>query len=311
MLANKIATTVLILFVFQFTNGQQRARTIEKEAWKFVIDGLSSPSDEYRKADSTGRVARVYTHYSKILIDSSRVVGGVDARDLLIAARKNLDTALIYEKDLRTANVLAGNICIMLDSDYIRAATYYNRNLAKNPHYFDSHFNLGIVSEHFKKYDEAIGYYLKAYSDDSSNAAAGAIGECYNYEDSLDQALYWLRIAIRINNANDDAYYTMGLIYGKKKGNLPEAINYIKNALLFNPYKKIYYEDLGVAYGMNGEYQNSVDVTLRGIMYFPDYAPLFQALHLSYKNLHKTKKAQAAFNKAKELDPEKYGSTEY
>jgi tetratricopeptide (TPR) repeat protein len=75
-----------------------------------------------------------------------------------------------------------------------------------------------------------------------------------------------------------------------------------------NPKEVLYHEDLGVAYGMKGDFNGAIQAGLEGIKIDPKYAPFYFNVGVSYRQLGDQAKATEYFQKAAQLDPAKYGS---
>jgi tetratricopeptide (TPR) repeat protein len=80
----------------------------------------------------------------------------------------------------------------------------------------------------------------------------------------------------------------MALLHSGKES---EGLRHFKKAIIFAPDEPIFWENLGGAYGIIGEYQSSLDVLEKGMKKFPDSVSIRTSLAKTYINLKEYEKA--------------------
>lgn len=260
-------------------------------------------------ASPAQKTARNYAALARTLIDSFDEGTNANQLELLRGAKHLLTDALRYDSTMRVANLLMGNVYVKLDTNYESAAYYYTKILAQTPLYYDANYNMGVINMLKENYAPATTWFFAALKSDTAKTAPySALGNCYFELDSGDKALYYYTRATEKDPLDDYAVYRLGIVYARKKNNLNKGEELIKKALTMNPNKALYYEDLSVAYGIDGKYQQCKTLLIKAIKQFPDYAPFYYNLYLTYKNLKDLKTANSYLQKAQQIAPGKYQS---
>jgi Flp pilus assembly protein TadD len=96
-------------------------------------------------------------------------------------------------------------------------------------------------------------------------------------------------------------FYMIGTGFGKVGNNLKKAIEFLNIAVELNPKKELYYEDLGVAYGMDGQYDMAIATSKKLIQLNANYAPAYNNLAISYGHKGDNKLADKYSKKYDEL----------
>ena len=86
--------------------------------------------------------------------------------------------------------------------------------------------------------------------------------------------------------------YKIGTTYGKVMNDLDNATAWLTKAIEKAPTEPLYYEDLGVAYGMKGDISKAIATFKKGIEINPTYAAFYRNLAASYYQLGETEEAQ-------------------
>ena len=97
-----------------------------------------------------------------------------------------------------------------------------------------------------------------------------------------DSSLYQYQKILEKNPTDADAYYKLGTLYGKQRNDLNKAIEYITKAIEYNPNVEVYYEDLGVAYGLKNMNDDVIRVSEQGLRKFPNYLPVLKNMAVAY-----------------------------
>jgi protein O-mannosyl-transferase len=74
-------------------------------------------------------------------------------------------------------------------------------------------------------------------------------------------------------------------------GDRHEALKQFQDAVLFAPYEPMFWANLGVAYAITGDYQNSIDALIKGLEISPDNIQLRANLAMTYIRLNEYQKA--------------------
>ena len=154
--------------------------------------------------------------------------------------------------------------------------------------YYDAYFNLGIVYNESNQALKAKQNLLKAYdAKPEAMEVRFLLAQSYaklNMSDSVD---YWLAKGLELKKKDAADYYLIGTAYGKVGHNLAKAIEFLNQAIELNPKAELYYEDLGVAYGLNQQFDLAIATSQKLIAVNPKYAPAYMNLSISYRNLGK------------------------
>ncbi len=151
--------------------------------------------------------------------------------------------------------------------------------------YYDANFNLGIVYNESNQAMKAKINLLKAYEiKPESMEVRFLLAQSYAKLNMPDSAEYWLNRGLELKKKDAADYYLIGTGFGKVGGNLPKAIEYLNKAIELNPKAELYYEDLGVAYGLNNQFDEAIATSKKLIELNPKYAPAYKNLSISYGN---------------------------
>lgn len=151
--------------------------------------------------------------------------------------------------------------------------------------YYDASFNLGIVYNESNQPLLAKNNLLKAYDAKPEQVECRyLLAQVYaklNQPDSVD---YWLKKGNELRPLLAGDYYQIGTGFGKVAGNLPMAIVYLNKAIELEPKIELYYEDLGVAYGLSGQFDLAIATAQKLIAINPKYPAAYMNLSVSYRN---------------------------
>lgn len=187
---------------------------------------------------------------------------------------KYLDRALKIYPQNTNALLLLGNAYYDMNKDYDKMLDAYGRLLDRVPDHDQLRLNLSIMSE----------------SED--NIA------------NVDKLIAFYEQKILPLNVNKDLDFdALGVMYGKKKNDLDKSIFYFEKALVANPKNIGSMQDLGIAYGMKGNFQKAIELNQEALKIEPNNAKAYLNIAISYQNMGDKQKADLNFQKAFTLDP--------
>lgn len=158
------------------------------------------------------------------------------------------------------------------------AAISLQRAVELYPGYKDAFFLLGTCNIYLKKYPEAVKYLEGAYSLNASDS----------------NTVKNLTVAYRL----------LGQEEGEKRGNLANAFTYLKKALTFDPNDYATLRLLGVASNVAQDFPGAVGYFEKATNQRPQNADSWFELGMAYQFVQDNAKAQQAFAKAQQLDPD-------
>jgi tetratricopeptide (TPR) repeat protein len=115
--------------------------------------------------------------------------------------------------------------------------------------------------------------------------------------EDYEEALTYFKRAVKKNPKYDEAYFRMGLCYGRLN-RLQEATECFKRVVELKPNIAAAYFNLGSAYGKLGRYQEAIEAFKEGIRIEPNNAQAFNNLGLTYGRLGRRHEATEAFKEA-------------
>ncbi|MCW5908505.1 MAG: tetratricopeptide repeat protein [Chitinophagales bacterium] len=168
--------------------------------------------------------------------------------------------------------------------------------------YYDAYFNLGVVYNDANNGAKAKDNLLKALEMKPEQMEIRyLLAQAYAKINQPDSTAYWLQRGNELKKIEAHDYYQVGTSFGKVGGNLPVAIEYLKKAVELNPKVELYWEDLGVAYGLNGRFDEAIAASEKLIELNPKYPAAYMNLSVSYRNKGNTKLADEYLKKYQEV----------
>lgn len=135
------------------------------------------------------------------------------------------------------------------------------------------------------------------------------LGNCYNYLKEYEASIQAYQNALRIDADYTDAkenlgitYREAGKYYGETEKNLSKALEYLNKAYEMRPTEFETVRLLGVAYGANGNFQESERYFLKALEINDQHADTWFDLGLTYLYAGLNAKADPCIAKAKALD---------
>ncbi len=153
------------------------------------------------------------------------------------------------------------------------ASIEFQKALSLNPQDKYSFNALGLISQRFGKYGEAISYFKQALSiDPNYSDALNNLGVTHMEMGKWDEAIDYFRMALKnpLYTTPDKAFSNMGYaLY--KKGDYPEAADALKKAVIRNPYSPQALYVLGLVQAKLGEDSQAIESLKRAVAISPEY----------------------------------------
>ncbi len=180
---------------------------------------------------------------------------------------------------------------------------YFQKSISIHPKYVNAMLLLANAwFEYNRSVDSTLHYYLriaelKPNMYDVYRNLPVVIGSLKDPNKELD---YYFKF-LKINPDRADINHEIGLIYGKRKNDLDNAIEYLERASELEPGNIDIINDLGLAYGLSNQYTNALNTFLAALQFKPNDKQLHINIGLSYQNLGNEEKAKQYFAKAERL----------
>ncbi len=161
---------------------------------------------------------------------------------------------------------------------------YENASAYRVGGYYDADFNLGIVYNENNQPAKAKESLLRAFAVKPEQVECRyLLAQVYAKLNQPDSVEYWLHKGEELRAVSAADYYQVGTGFGKVAHNFDKAIEYLNKAVATNPKVELYYEDLGVAYGLSGRYDEAIATALKLIEVNPNYPAAYSNLAVSYR----------------------------
>lgn len=276
----------IILFAYS-TKTFSRNLDWESDFKLFSADYKNSPNS-----------AKVKNSYGGELVTQSDKVQEPLRTEYLKKAEVVLGEALKIYPTYLNALLLMGNAKYKLYDSVPEAKYYYDQCVNIKPDYFEGNYNLGciLIAKNYSK--ESIPYFRRALlKGDDKYEVWFNTGDAYFNIGNADSAIYFYQNSLKILPNNASAYYKIGLCYARYKNDFVSGFNNLNKAISLNPKNHVFYEDLGVAYGISGNYPMAIETFEKGLKAKPDYLPFYNNLGITYKQMGNEEKAQEYFAK--------------
>jgi len=112
----------------------------------------------------------------------------------------------------------------------------------------------------------------------------------------------FLKVAVW-NPRNENTLSVIGKIYGKDLKDIDASIRYFEQAYSVNPNKINVIQDLATAYGIKGNFNKSLEYSLKGLQIDDKNAFLLFNAGITYTNIGQTDLGQQYLDRAFQLDP--------
>jgi tetratricopeptide (TPR) repeat protein len=263
----------------------------ENDFTLFAADFKNSPNS-----------AKIRNSYGGELVTRADKVAEPTRTEYLKKAEIVLGEALKIYPNYQNALLLMGNAKYKLYDSLPEARYYYEQTIKQRPDYYEGNFNLGTILLAKKYYAEAIPYLKKSLIKGGDKYEPWFyLGDAYMNTNNPDSAIYYYQSTLKLKPDLAVAYYKIGLCYAKMKNDFSNGFANFEKAIQLDPSNYTFYEDLGVAHGINKEYQKAIEAFERGIKVKPDYPSFYNNIGITYKQLGDEAKANEYFAKAQQV----------
>ena len=125
----------------------------------------------------------------------------------------------------------------------------------------------------------------------------------FQIEGKPREALNDLLLVAKWNQKDDNALDKIGKIYGQELHDLETSIIYFQQAYQANPQNLVVINDLATVYGIKGDFNKSLEYSLRGLEINKNDPFLLNNAGLSYINLGQLTLGQEYIKKATDIEP--------
>ena len=163
----------------------------------------------------------------------------------------------------------------------------------------------GLLKKNAGRTEQAIGEYLRAIElDQSSVEAYRRLGEAYQSDDQLDDALVAFRKAVDLDPGQFRNFLDLAQFYNDQ-ANYREAVRYARIALKLAPDEPLLHRDLGIALLNSGSFAAAENELYRSI-HLRETALALHALGVLFIYEGKERQAIPIIKRALQLGPERY-----
>lgn len=192
------------------------------------------------------------------------------------------------------------------DGKVQQAFVEFQKAIELNPRNKDAHWGLGYIYDFHGKYQMALESYKTALAiDPNFSEAHNNLGVVYGRLKRWDDAIIEYKQAIKnpLYSTPQWPYRNMGFaLYNK--GDILQAVDAYKEALIIQPNFDLARYDLGVAYVALGKVKEAIGEFEQAVKINPEYLEAYYELALAYFKAGNKEKAIANFKKVIELSPD-------
>jgi serine/threonine protein kinase/tetratricopeptide (TPR) repeat protein len=189
----------------------------------------------------------------------------------------------------------------------VEQAGAFRAALAVRPDAATAHYNLGVVLQSERPFDEAIACYQRAIALDPKYAAAhNNLGLLYEEQNKLAEASTCYRNAIAADANSAMAHLNLGSLF-QAQGNLSEAVACYHRALKIDPKSAAGHNNLGTALRAQHKLDEAVACFQSAIKIDPNHAMAWCNLGHALRELDRYEEALPAFRRGHELGSQQRG----
>lgn len=177
-----------------------------------------------------------------------------------------------------------------------RSKEHLKKSLQIHPFYIDAMRLLGNAYFYENKPDSSLYWYYKILDIDPENKTTTEnVFIVINKIENPGLRIRYLKQLLNYQPNNDKINYRIGNLYGKHLHQIDSAILYLRKAAKINPMNHNIAKDLGVAYGIRGDYEKSEKWLREVIKLKPEDANNYINLGLTLANRGKKSEAERLF----------------
>lgn len=174
------------------------------------------------------------------------------------------------------------------------AIEYLEKALRIHPRYVAARLDLGIAYEKYKKdYGKAIDMYISTIQlKPNYDKAYSNLAVMFMHLDSVELRFKTYERLYQLNPNRADVNYVLGSLNGAYKRDIETAIKFLVRALQIDPNLADAYSDLGVAFGMKGQYDEAIKVLEKAYSINPKSPVTLSNLSASYTKIGNAEKSE-------------------
>jgi len=152
------------------------------------------------------------------------------------------------------------------------AEAIYRQLLAEHPAHHEAMFNMGILLNHQRNFDDAIGYLRKVLELTPDMVEAHVnLGNVYHQKKDFPAALACFRQALSLRPRSFESHNNVGNVL-KEQGDFAGALNSYQKALALKPGSAIVFNNIGETYRSMGRTEEATTHFRKALAVKPDFA---------------------------------------
>ena len=193
---------------------------------------------------------------------------------------------------------------LQTQGEYKEAIKFYQEGVELKPEIHAIYALIGVCYRELKQNEKAIEWFQKAIDKDPKFAEAyGNMANCYRALDRNEEAIQIFHKVIEINPELVTSYINLGTIL-KEEERFEEAHKITDIAKEKFPDEIEVEHVRAMIHAKAKEYDRVEEICLRIIAQYPDYAPVYATLGMSYRQQNKFEQALEFLSKAQDILPE-------
>jgi protein O-mannosyl-transferase len=275
-------------------------RTIARNpVWK---NNYSLFSGDLKNSPNSAKLNNAFGGTSLEFLDKPEISAAEKKRHTA-EAKVALKKAIEIYPGFTNAWLLLGNAYVKGDSNFVEGAKAYIQCLTINPNYQDAVTNLGVALNRMKDPQAATALMREATAKAPGNYRLWYYyGSMARKSKQYDVAIAAYKQSTKLKPDYGDAYNQIGLLYGQDLNQIDSSIAYLQKAVTAEPTFTDANDNLAVAYGIRGNYQQAVDVLQRAIQANPNHAKYYSTMGITYRAMGDMQKAQYYLTESQRLE---------